>query len=73
MGAADWIPSIAAALVWRDDEADCPDPGPDHFAVAVLGSLLSLPSTRPAMLPQRIGDFRTEAEAREWIGAKSGE
>jgi hypothetical protein len=29
--------------------------------------------TRPAMLPQHIGDFKTEAEAREWIGAKSGE
>jgi hypothetical protein len=27
------------ALVWRDDEADFPDPGPDHFAVAVLGLL----------------------------------
>jgi hypothetical protein len=29
--------------------------------------------TRPAMLPQHIGDFKTEAEAREWIGAKSAE
>jgi hypothetical protein len=27
--------------------------------------------TRPAMLPQQIGDFKTEAEAREWIGAES--
>jgi hypothetical protein len=27
--------------------------------------------TRPAMLPQRIGDFKTEAEAREWIDAGS--
>jgi hypothetical protein len=32
------------ALVWRDDGAERPDPGPDHFAVAFLGSLLSLPS-----------------------------
>jgi hypothetical protein len=29
--------------------------------------------TCPAMLPQHIGVFRTEAEAREWIGAKSVE
>jgi hypothetical protein len=29
--------------------------------------------TRPAMLPQHIGDFKTEAEAREWIDAKSAE
>jgi len=29
--------------------------------------------TRPEMLPQRIGDFRTEAEARAWIDAKSAE
>ena len=27
--------------------------------------------TRPAMLPQHIGDFKTEAEAREWIAAES--
>lgn len=27
--------------------------------------------TRPAMLPQQIGDFKTEAEARKWIGAES--
>ena len=26
--------------------------------------------TRPAMLPQQIGDFKTETEAREWIGAE---
>jgi hypothetical protein len=25
------------------------------------------------MLPQHIGDFKTEAEARAWIGAKSAE
>jgi|HubBroStandDraft_5_1064220.scaffolds.fasta_scaffold19063_1 hypothetical protein len=29
--------------------------------------------TRPSMLPQHIGDFKTEEEAREWIGAKSAE
>jgi hypothetical protein len=29
--------------------------------------------TRPAMSPQHMGVFRTEAEAREWIGAKSVE
>jgi hypothetical protein len=29
--------------------------------------------TRAAMLPQQIGDFKTEAEAREWIRAKSRE
>jgi len=29
--------------------------------------------TRHEMLPQRIGDFRTEAEARAWIDAKSAE
>ncbi len=28
----------------RDDGADCPDLGPDHFAVASIGSLRSLPS-----------------------------
>ncbi len=28
--------------------------------------------TRPAMLPQQIGDFKTEAEARKWIGAEFG-
>jgi hypothetical protein len=27
--------------------------------------------TRAAMLPQQIGDFKTEAEAREWIAAES--
>jgi len=27
--------------------------------------------TRPAMLPQQIGDFKTEAEARAWISAES--
>jgi hypothetical protein len=27
--------------------------------------------TRPGMLPQQIGDFKTEAEARNWIGAES--
>jgi hypothetical protein len=27
--------------------------------------------TRPDMLPQQIGDFKTEAEARKWIGAES--
>lgn len=27
--------------------------------------------TRRAMLPQQIGDFKTEAEAREWIGAEA--
>jgi hypothetical protein len=32
------------ALVGRDDGADCSDQGPDHFAVAFLSSLLSLPS-----------------------------
>ena len=73
MGVADRVPKHGHALGWRDDGTDFPDPGPDHFAVAVLGSLLSLPSTRPAMLPQCIGDFRTEAEAREGIGAKSAE
>ncbi len=29
--------------------------------------------TRPTMLPQHIGDFKTEEEAREWIDAKSRE
>lgn len=27
--------------------------------------------TRPAMLPQQIEEFKTEAEAREWIGGES--
>lgn len=27
--------------------------------------------TRPAMLPQQIGSFKTDAEAREWISAES--
>jgi hypothetical protein len=27
------------ALVRRDDTAECPDPGPDHFAVAAWCSL----------------------------------
>ena len=27
--------------------------------------------TRPAMLPQQIGDFKTEAEARQWIADES--
>jgi hypothetical protein len=27
------------ALWGRDDEAECPDPGPDHFAVAACCSL----------------------------------
>jgi len=26
------------ALGWRDDAAEFPDPGPDHFAVAFLGA-----------------------------------
>ena len=29
--------------------------------------------TRSEMLPQHIGDFKTEAEARAWIGVKSAE
>src|SRR6516162_4601105 len=40
------LPTSRRALFGRrDDGAECPDPGPDHFAVAFLGSLLSLPST----------------------------
>jgi hypothetical protein len=31
---------------------------------------MDLRLTRPAMLPQQIGDFKTEA-TREWIGAES--
>jgi hypothetical protein len=27
--------------------------------------------TRSAMLPQQIGDFKTEAEARQWIADES--
>ena len=27
--------------------------------------------TRPELLPQHIGDFKTEAEAPAWIGVKS--
>jgi hypothetical protein len=36
------------ALSMRDDGAECPDRGrPDHFAVACIGSLLSLPPIDP--------------------------
>jgi hypothetical protein len=29
----------SSALFNRDDEAECPDPGPDHFAVLLFCSL----------------------------------
>jgi hypothetical protein len=50
------------------------DPPPDESFEAVEqkdGSGWYVRLTRPRMLPQQIGDFQTEAEAREWIGAES--
>ena len=52
------------------------DPATDPIFEAVElrdGSGWYVRLTRPNMLPQHIGDFKTEAEAREWIGAKSAE
>jgi hypothetical protein len=43
MGIADRAPSIVARLR-REGGAEFPDPGPDHFAVVVIGSLRSFPS-----------------------------
>lgn len=52
------------------------DPATDPIFEAVElrdGSGWYVRLTRPNMLPQHIGDFKAEAEAREWIGAKSAE
>jgi hypothetical protein len=35
------------------------------------GSAWYMRLTRPEMLPQHIGEFKTQAEAREWTGVKS--
>jgi hypothetical protein len=37
------------------------------------GSAWYVRLARPEMLPQHIGEFKTHAEAREWIGVKSAE
>jgi hypothetical protein len=52
------------------------DPATDPIFEAVElrdGSGWYVRLTRPNMLPQHIGDFKAEAQAREWIGAKSAE
>ncbi len=72
--------------MWRPDFSVAPfadrahmvamaDPARDATFEAVEmkdGSGWYVRLTRPAMLPQQIGDFKTEAEAREWIGAEFG-
>ena len=52
------------------------DPATDPIFEAVElkdGSGWYVRLTRPNMLPQHIGEFKAEAEAREWIAAKAAE
>lgn len=48
---------------WRDDKTECPNPGPDHFAVAAL---CSLPGDRPQAAAAGIGDQPPVAAFGGW-------